>query len=129
MEMSLRWYVPLTFLRIPKLKSGALTAPYVSSTNGIAYANAHRLLSDGERRLSNQPRSVEDAVKLKEKKTKVRRLDAALNSTPPVMKTSSQYLLDAGLSIPSWDRSASMRVVYIVTLRQSASAKALPPHI
>ena len=67
-----RWCLPLSCLRILKLRSGAATPPYVSLSNGIAHADPRRLLSDSERRLSNQPRSGEDPINVKEQKKKVR---------------------------------------------------------
>lgn len=63
--------MPLNFLRIPKLKVGALPAPYVSSVNGAAKPDPRRLLNQSERWLSSQPRHVESQILLREAQIKV----------------------------------------------------------
>ncbi|KAI9844090.1 MAG: hypothetical protein M1837_005804 [Sclerophora amabilis] len=53
-------------VKIPRLNPGQLPQPYVRSTDDIARVNSSRILNKEERQLANQPRRVEDPVKVKE---------------------------------------------------------------
>lgn len=61
-----------TKFNFPKLSTGEIAKPYVSSKGDIAHLDSSRLLQEKDRRLSNQARKVEDPVVLREKSAKVR---------------------------------------------------------
>jgi hypothetical protein len=49
---------------LPKLNSGSLPNPYMRSTRGVVRLEPKRLISEGQRRLADNARSVEDPVSL-----------------------------------------------------------------
>ena len=77
--------------RLLKLNVGPIAQPYVSTTVGIARVDRCRLLSEEDRRASNQIRRVEDPIKIKESAKKVGRF-IFYCSLLPVMKISQIFL-------------------------------------
>jgi hypothetical protein len=49
---------------LPKVDSGSLPTPYMRSTKGIVRLEPKSLVSEEQRRLANNPRSVEDPISL-----------------------------------------------------------------
>jgi hypothetical protein len=56
----------------PKLNTGGMVQPYVSNAGDVATVDRSRLLSEQDRKLSNQIRKVEDPVAFKKKTLEVR---------------------------------------------------------
>ena len=56
----------------PKLNTGEMVQPYVSNAGDVATVDRSRLLSEQDRKLSNQIRKVEDPVAFKKKTLEVR---------------------------------------------------------
>jgi hypothetical protein len=55
----------------PKLNTGEMIQPYVSNAGDVATVDRSRLLSDHDRKLSNQIRKVDDPVAVKKKTIEV----------------------------------------------------------
>ncbi|MCJ1265268.1 hypothetical protein MMC22_005143 [Lobaria immixta] len=55
--------------KLRRLNTGHLIQPYITSANGRARADPSRLISQEDRKLSEQVKKVEDPLKLKEKTT------------------------------------------------------------
>jgi len=56
----------------PKLNTGEIAKPYVSTTGSVAQVDSSRLLQEKDRVLSNKIRKVEDPVVVQKKKAEVR---------------------------------------------------------
>jgi len=88
---------------IPKLNTGEIPKSYVQSEHGIARTDARSTLSESQRKLSEQPRKIEDPVAVREQKKKkgtyysfdlyqqTSRKDDNISQTPLTQ-----------LSVPSW---------------------------
>jgi hypothetical protein len=55
----------------PKLNTGDMIQPYVSNAGDVATVDRSRLLSEADRKLSNQIRKVDDPVAVKKKTIEV----------------------------------------------------------
>lgn len=55
----------------PRLNPGEVVLPYINANGEIARVDAHRLVNERERKLSGEPRLVEDSVLALEKLKKV----------------------------------------------------------
>lgn len=51
-----------------------MTQPYITSANGLARADPSRLISHGDRKLSEKVKRVEDPLKIKRKSMEVRNM-------------------------------------------------------
>lgn len=56
----------------PKLSTGEIAKPYVSTTGQVAQVDSSRLLQEKDRVLADKIRKIEDPVALKQKKAEVR---------------------------------------------------------
>lgn len=55
----------------PKLSTGDIAKPYVSTTGDVAQVDSSRLVQEKDRMLANKVRKIEDPVVLKQKKAEV----------------------------------------------------------
>jgi len=88
---------------IPKLNAGEIPKSYVQSEHGIARTDARSTLSESQRKLSEQPRKIEDLVAVKERKKKKGTYFSFVLCQQPSRKDDSNPKTPlTQLSVPSW---------------------------
>lgn len=94
--------------RLPKLDTGTIAQPYITSTDGIARADRTRLVNGKDRQVT--VRRVEDPAKVKERDKKVG--SRVSSPFPPMTINIFINLLDAEIICPVLGtRSALLRVL------------------
>ena len=103
----------------PKLNTGEIAKPYVSTTGHVAQIDSSRLLQEKDRVLSNKIRKVEDPVLLKQKTAEVRiHSPSSLRFFLPMRKIFPIFFYVSRVRAPSWLPFCKNDVLYIiVTLR------------
>ena len=105
---------------LPKLHAGEIPKSYVHSEHGITRTDARSTISESQRKLSEQPRKIEDPVAVKERKKKKRTCYSYILRQQIYGKDDSNPNFPlTQFSVPSWRRAAQMRdlnIIIIVTL-------------
>lgn len=96
--------------RLPRLGSGKVTEPYVKSDCEVARVDSQRLLDEKERKLSSQPRKIEDPLVTKKKQIEVG-LALIRTSFLPMRKIYPTIPLTQTRA-PFWMPPVSLRVPY-----------------
>ena len=111
---------------LPRLSTGEIARPYVSTKKGVAHMNGQQQVSEQQRKLSNQVRKVEDPVVVQQRLTEVCSTDLIYEGNLPRRKTYPKHILEQSLA-PSWlSFCATESFIIIVTLRPFETSHSPP---